>query len=115
MASREIRDLAPSTQILYNRFFDLCRRDVDLLKHGIQVLLICTKRTKEEEAKLYGLGITASKSCGCRHAGQNGSTAFDVAVLRYGRIVDSGGAYWDQICTHADSVGLSRGCSGFHE
>lgn len=119
MASREIRDLSKTTQVLYNKFHDLCRRDIQLLKHGIHVLLVCTYRSEEEQAKLYGLGLTTTKACGCAHSTVNSkglpeSTAFDVALLRHGKIVPCEGPLWDSVVEHAKTVGLTKGCEGFH-
>ena len=110
MSSREIRELSPAMQIKYNRFHDLCRRDLDLVKHGVTVLLTCTNRTKDEQNKLAGLGL-GDRSCPCIHNG----TAFDVALLRYGKVIPSTGEYWDRVVLHAANVGLKDGCSGFYE
>lgn len=59
MASREIRDLSPAMQVLYNKFNDRCRRDIELQKLGVTVLLICTYRADEEQDRLYAQGRTA--------------------------------------------------------
>lgn len=58
MASREIRDLSPAMQVLYNKFNDRCRRDIELQKLGVTVLLICTFRDQDEQARLYAQGRT---------------------------------------------------------
>lgn len=110
MASREIKDLTQSMQVKYNKFADRCRRDLDLVKHGIAIILTCTNRTKDEQNKLAGLGL-GDRSCPCIH---NGS-AFDVALLRYGKVVPSDGEYWTAVCAHASAVGLKSGCGGFYE
>lgn len=115
MSSREIRDLAPDMQAKYNRFHDRCRRDLNLLKHGIHVLLTCTWRSGAEMRKMEGLGWNV---CGCQHSlmdkGLPCSKAFDVALLRYGKIVPCEGEFWDAVVAHAESVGLIKGCEGFH-
>lgn len=116
MSSREIRDLAPDMQVKYNKFHDLCRRDLELIKHGIHVLLICTWRSGAEIRKMDGLGW---KVCGCQHSlvGDKGlprSKAFDVALLRYGKVIPCDGEFWDIVVKHAESVGLTKGCEGFH-
>lgn len=110
MSSREIRDLSPGMQVKYNKFHDLCRRDLQLIKHGISVILTCTNRTKDEQNKLAGLGL-GDRSCPCIH---NGS-AFDIALLRYGKVVPSEGEFWTLVAAHASSVGLRQGCGGFYE
>lgn len=110
MSSREIRDLIPGMQIKYNKFHDLCRRDLELVKHGVTIILTCTNRSKDEQNKLAGLGL-GDRSCPCIH---NGS-AFDIALLRYGKVVSSTGEFWDIIAGHARAVGLKVGCGGFYE
>lgn len=110
MSSREIKDLSSSMQVKYNKFSDKCRRDLELVKHGISVILTCTNRSKDEQNKLAGLGL-GDRSCPCIHSG----SAFDVALLRYGKVVPSEGDYWAIVSAHADSVGLKKGCSGFYE
>ena len=110
MSSREIRDLTPSMQVKYNKFHDLCRRDLELVKHGVTTILTCTNRSKDEQNKLAGLGL-GDRSCPCIH---NGS-AFDIALLRYGKVVSSTGEFWDIISGHARTVGLKVGCGGFYE
>ena len=58
MASREIKHLSPAMQVYYNKFADRCRRDEELQKLGVTVLLICTYRSSEEQDKLYAQGRT---------------------------------------------------------
>lgn len=74
MASREIRDLTPEAQVLWNKFHDRCRRDTRLLRHGVVVLLTCTSRDRSERDASGGAPLV-----------QNGS--FEFYVLRYGRIM----------------------------
>lgn len=109
MASRELRDLNDSTRVKHDKFMDKCRRDLELLKHGISVILTCTNRSKDEQNKLAGLGL-GDRSCPCMH---NGS-AFDVAVLRYGKVIPCEGEFWNTIVKHAETVGLTKGCEGFY-
>ena len=119
MSSREIRDLSPETQKKYNKFYDAVRRDIGLVKHGVTVLLTCTYRSEEEQAKLFGLGLTPVKACACEHSattpqGMPASTSFDVVMLRYGKVVPCEGMFWDGIIEHAKNAGLTKGCEGFH-
>lgn len=109
MSSREVRDLSPAMQIKYNKWHDLCRRDLELVKHGITIILTCTNRTKDEQNKLAGLGL-GDRSCPCIHDGR----AFDIAILRYGKVVSNEGEFWNIVVRHAESVGLKKGCGGFY-
>lgn len=99
MASREIKDLSPEMQVLYNKFNDRCRRDTWLLKNGISILLICTYRSNEEQAKLYAQGrtapgpiVTRAKAGQSKHncttaSGAPAAEAFDVVPLRAGKMI----------------------------
>lgn len=134
MASREIRDLHPDVQVLYNKFFDRCRRDTWLLKNGVTVLLTCTYRSKDEQDALYARGRTApgpvatnAKAGQSKHnaetpQGAPAALAFDVVPLRHGRPVwGTSGAgvnedesddatndleVWQRIGAHGKAVGL---------
>lgn len=97
MTSREIKHLSPAMQVLYNKFYDRCRRDPWMLKNGVSVLLICTYRSAEEQAKLYAQGRTApgrivtnakpgkSKHNTAAADGTPSAEAFDVVPLRHGK------------------------------
>lgn len=99
MASREIRDLSPKMQVLYNKFNDRCRRDTWLLKNGITVLLTCTYRSNEEQDSLYEQGrtkpgsiVTNAKAGKSKHNvtlpdGTPSAEAFDIVPLRHGKPV----------------------------
>ena len=115
MSSREIRDLSPTMQVLYNKFYDRCRRDVELLKSGVSVLLICTYRSKEEQAKISGGGSGKCKFSTTTPDGKPSSSAFDVILLRYGVPLPSTAYAWELVCTHATEVGLKREFDGFRE
>ena len=134
MASREIRDLSPAMQVLYNKFADKCRRDVNLLKQGVSVLLTCTYRSAEEQDKLYAQGRTApgrkvtnaragkSKHNAVDAHGKPAAEAFDIVPLRNGKAIwgTSGNGIdddptdddkddlelWQRIGAHGVSVGL---------
>lgn len=94
MTSREIRDLSPVMQALFNRFNDRVRRDQELQKEGISIILTCTYRSESE----------------CNKIGERGkpkisripSEAFEIAMLKYGLItmIDK------RIVKHAQEVGL---------
>jgi peptidoglycan L-alanyl-D-glutamate endopeptidase CwlK len=99
MASRDIKDLAPALQVLYNKFLDKCRRDTWLLKNGISLILTCTFRSPEEQNRLYAQGrttpgriVTNAKAGQSRHntttaSGAPAAEAFDIVPLRHGKPV----------------------------
>jgi len=132
--SRDIKDLHPDVQVLYNKFHDRCRRDPWFLKNGITVLVTCTYRSPEEQDKLYAQGRTApgrkvtnARAGKSRHNarsadGTPASQAFDVVPLRYGKPVwgTSGNGIdedptddqkddlevWQRVGAHGEAVGL---------
>lgn len=128
MASREIRHLSAAMQVLYNKFSDRCRRDVELLKLGVTVLLICTYRSNEEQEKLYAKGrtepgaiVTRAKLGKSKHNavdshGDPAAEAFDVVPLLHGKPVwsseDDPGTVedeawiWQRVGEHGVAVGL---------
>jgi peptidoglycan L-alanyl-D-glutamate endopeptidase CwlK len=135
MSSREIKHLHPDVQVMYNKFFDRCRRDPWMLKNGITVLLICTYRSNEEQAKLYAQGrttpgriVTNAKPGKSKHNttlpdGTPAALAFDVVPLRNGKPVwgTAGNGIdndetdderddlevWQRVGEHGEAVGLS--------
>lgn len=122
MASREIKDLSPKMQVLYNKFYDRCRRDTWLLKNGISILLICTFRSPEEQAILWAQGrtkpghiVTNAKPGKSKHNvlaanGAPSAEAFDIVPLRNGKPIwgTSGDdlEVWQIIGSHGVAVGL---------
>lgn len=122
MASREIKDLSPVMQVLYNKFYDRVRRDTWFLKNGISLLLICTFRSNEEQTKLYAQGrttpgsvVTNAKAGKSKHntttvSGAPAAEAFDVVPLRNGKpIWGTEGddlEVWNRVGEHGLAVGL---------
>lgn len=134
MPSRDIRDLHPELQVLYNKFHDRCRRDPWFVKNGITVLLTCTYRSNDEQAKLYAQGrsapgriVTYAKPGKSKHNATNGrggpgALAFDVVPLRHGKCVwgTAGNGIdedptddhkddlevWQRVGAHGEAVGL---------
>lgn len=104
MASREIRDLAPPAQVAWNKFNDRCRRDTELLKAGITVLLLCTHRSESEQEKLYEAGDSVARRARITEVDSRGpaSMGFEVQVLWYGRPA----AMPDRVKEHAAALGL---------
>lgn len=97
MASRELRDLSPTMRVLHDKFMTRCRRDTNLLKAGITVLVTCTYRSNDEQARLYAQGrtapgriVTRAKPGKSKHnvvdvQGKPHAEAFDVVPLRHGK------------------------------
>ena len=128
MASRSIADLSADMQVLYNKFNDRCRRDVELQKLGVSVLLSCTSRRREEQDPLYAQGRTApgpvvTRARGGQSAhnaetpqGAPAAEAFDVVPLLHGKPVwttkddpntpEPEDAIWQMIGAHGVAVGL---------
>lgn len=103
MASREISKLSHEMQVLYNKLFDKCRRDTEMLKHGISILLTCTARNDLEREKLGERGKSKIS--------HTPSEAFEIVVLKYGTIVPMA----DEVVAHAASVGLMYNGKHFEE
>lgn len=81
--SRNITDLTPETQILYFKF----KEKMDAA--GIDHILTCTLRTREEQEALYAKGRTApgpkvTWTLNSRHLK---GTAFDIAILVGGKLL----------------------------
>lgn len=75
MSSRKIEDLIPEMQTLYRLF------DAECKASGLDFIVICTTRTKEEQAELVKKGF--SKTMNSKHLiGE----AFDIAVLSDGKV-----------------------------
>lgn len=86
MTSREVRDLAPEIQVLWNKFHDRVRRDITLQRMDISILLSCTKREGKHKDLIY----------------RTPSEAFEIVMLRDGRPE----TMLVNIIEHAASVGL---------
>lgn len=99
MASRDIKDLSPEMQVLYNKFYDRVRRDTWMLKNGVSLILTCTYRSQEEQAQLYAQGrttpgriVTNAKAGKSKHnvttaSGAPYAEAFDIVPTRHGKIL----------------------------
>ena len=129
MASRAIGDLSATMQVYYNKFADRCRRDVELQKLGVSVLLICTYRSNDEQEKLFAQGRTAPGAIVTRARGGKSrhnatlsgtavpaAAAFDVVPLLYGKPMWSAvdrpetpedeAWIWGRVGDHGMAVGL---------
>jgi len=103
MASREIRDLSPATQVLWNKFHDRCRRDTELLKGGYSVLLSCTYRPRDEQERLR---LNPKAKISARGVnGKPSSSGFEIVVTQYCRPISHP---VPAIIDHATNLGLSQ-------
>lgn len=126
MASRHIGDLSVAMQILFNRHNDRVRRDPWFQQRGITMLVTCTFRSDEEQAKLYAQGRTApgrivtnakpgkSKHNRTTPQGDPAAEAYDVVPLLHGKPVwaddpdtpENEMEIWERIGQHGVDVGL---------
>ena len=92
MPSRRLEDLHPDLQPIAKWFLEECA------KQGIDILVTCTYRSRDEQDKLYAQGRTApgrivtnAKGGQSKHnfslGGEPASKAFDVVPLRHGKPV----------------------------
>lgn len=128
MSSREIRDLSPAMQVLFNRFADRVRRDQDLVRQGVTMMITCTYRSNDEQAKLYAQGrttpgaiVTNAKPGKSKHnsatpQGAPAAQAVDILPLLHGKPMwsmkdvaatpENEKAIWDAIGAHGMAAGL---------
>lgn len=99
--SRAIADLSPAMQLLCQRHLDRCRRDTDLRRRGVEVILTCTYRSEEEQARLYAQGrdpkvpgaiVTNARAGQSKHntvdaQGRPAAEAYDVALIVNGKAI----------------------------
>lgn len=97
MSSRRIEDLTPEMQNLYKLFEATCHAA------GLDFIVTCTTRTKEEQAKLVAQGF--SKTMNSKHLT---GEAFDIAVLLNGKITWKS-KYYEPFCQIGESIGLASG------
>jgi peptidoglycan L-alanyl-D-glutamate endopeptidase CwlK len=126
MASRSIGDLDPGTQVLCNRHLDRCRRDTELRRRGVDVILTCTHRDDDEQNRLYAQGRTApgrivtnAKAGQSAHnrktpQGKPASKAYDVALIVNGKALwaddpatpENEMELWELVGQHGVAAGL---------
>ena len=128
MASRNVGDLSDKMQILYNRHNDRVRRDPRLQQLGVTMVVICTYRSEEEQARLYAQGrttpgriVTNAKPGKSKHnattpQGQPAAEAYDVMVLLNGKPIwsllddpespENEHEIWQIVGQHGMDVGL---------
>lgn len=119
MASRAIGDLSPAMQVICNKHLALCKRDTELLRRGVEVIITCTYRSNEEQARLYAQGrdpnvpgpiVTRAKAGQSKHnavnaQGKPAAEAYDLAPLVSGKIMWDDHAAWDIIGKHGKAAG----------
>lgn len=120
-ASRDPRDLSLAMQDLYARFAQACSADPELQAANVTVLLTCTWRSDDDQAKLYAQGRTAPGPIVTRARpglskhnvtadGHPRAEAFDVVPLQHGKplwdTAGADGAIWQRLGAIGASVGL---------
>lgn len=112
MPSRKLEDLHPDVQSKARAFIAACDAD------GIDLLVTCTWRSDEEQAKLYAQGRTApgkvvtnAKPGQSKHNGKQGEArALDVVPLVNGKPVwgtaGEDGELWLRVGLHGEAAGL---------
>lgn len=104
MASRDTLLLLPEMQDLYKKFRDAMRMA------GIAFVLTCTYRSQAEQDALYAQGRTASGPIvtWTKHSKHCEHKAFDIAVLKNGKITWDGKDY-DAPGEIGERIGLQWG------
>lgn len=114
MSSRDLDDLNDDTRFLALAFSDACHRE------GVDVLIYCTLRSNDEQAKLYAKGRTEpGKIVTNARPGESAhnpdlsgkSSAFDCCPLLHGKPVwgsstKEDAALWSKMGSIGESVGL---------
>ena len=111
IASRKIDDLHPTVAKLCAAHMTACSQA------GIELLITCTYRDNEEQARLYALGRTApGKKVTNAKPGQsmhNYRVAYDVVPMRHGKPVwgtaGEDGKLWAQVGALGQAAGLEWG------
>jgi peptidoglycan LD-endopeptidase CwlK len=106
MPSRSLDDLHPAVRTKAKKLIELCKRE------GVELLITCTYRSFEEQAKLYAMGRTApgNKVTNAKPGSSwhQFKLAFDVVPLVNGKAVwDSN--MWPLIGMLGEQVGLTWG------
>ncbi|MEN9417126.1 MAG: hypothetical protein RI988_746 [Pseudomonadota bacterium] len=111
-SSRRLEDLHPAVRPLVDAFLQSARLD------GIDLLVTCTWRSPEEQARLYAIGrtvpgrrVTNARPGQSLHnvmaGGRPASLAVDVVPLRAGKPVWSDrDPIWQEVGGHGEAAGL---------
>lgn len=87
MTSRELKAMTIGLQVQYNKFYDRVRRDLDLQKRRISILITCTQRDGRSKAKIE----------------RTPSEAFEIIALIDNRVITD---IPPEVIKHANDVGL---------
>lgn len=87
MTSRELKALTQGLQVQFNKFHDRVRRDLELQKHKVTILLTCTHRDGRSKHKIERVP----------------SEAFEIIMLIDGR---PSGRISQELIDYAEAVGL---------
>lgn len=102
MTSREIKDLTPAMQVLWNKFHDRCRRDESLRRQGLVPIIMCTKLDKDEVNRRNG-GKTRLLT----------GEAFTIFLTQWG-VPTYDDENWREVIKNAEAVGLKHEKGEFH-
>ena len=104
MSSRSLDDLLPQVKALAENFISSCK------KQGVDILIYCTYRSKEEQDELYKLGRTEKGKIVTNARGgyswHNYRRAFDFVPIVHGKPQWSDNALYTKAGGIAESVGL---------
>lgn len=104
MASRSLKDLTPQCQLKAEQFLNSCD------KAGIDVLIYCTLRSKEEQDQLYAIGRTLPgkivTNARAGYSWHNFGCAFDFVPLIAGKPQWDNSALYSRCGIIAEEIGL---------
>lgn len=112
MNSRSLNDLHPLVRPLVNKFLANCNAE------ALDILVTCTYRSNEEQARLYAIGrtvpgkiVTRAKPGQSMHNftvdGRPSSLAVDIVPLRHGKPVwDASDLIWSRVGAIGKRAGL---------
>lgn len=104
MASRYLHDLQPKVQLMAEEFIETCRQN------GLDVLIYCTLRSKEEQDKLYAIGRTLPgkivTNARAGYSWHNFGCAFDFVPLIAGKPQWDNSALYSRCGIIAEEIGL---------
>ena len=118
MASRQISDLSKQLQPLASAFINKANAELGK-RFGASVILTCTYRSNDEQAKLYAIGrgiagrkVTNAKPGQSKHnsvdsKGKPAAEAFDIAILVGGKLNwDLAHPVWEAAGRIGEDLGL---------
>lgn len=104
MASRSLKDLTPQVQLKAEQFIHSCE------KAGIEILVYCTYRSKEEQDELYKIGRTLPGKIVTNARGgesfHNYRVAFDWVPVHHGKPLWNDNGLYTRAGIIAEGLGL---------